>query len=696
MLLSWLLASALLSAPLVGADGRAIVGVVRSDHPGLTNPAPPDSPLTYAQIEELVRTAVQEAGGLEGVVEPDHRWIVIKPNIVEPKPSGSGVITDCRVVKAVVELVHEMAPEAKVTIAEGPGGWVSPGHEVRVRAAEVVDGFEVAGYRDLLEDPELRGVDLEIFDLNFDESELLVPKGGGHALDAYWIPKTVLRCDAFINVPVLKVHRGPGITVAMKNMVGIAPGNKYGWAKTNGYPPGRGQGLPHMPAILDEMIVDLASLSRVDFNVVDGIVGMEREKSTDLGGVPVRMNIIVAGRDMVAVDAVCARLMGFNPDDIETITWAAKLGLGVGDLDSIKVRGDPLEKVARRFEKTPKVDRSWWEYGHYGQSVRTWLLKGPFPTEDFGKEFLDPENPGAVPGRNGWSGPVYFHDDKLDLRGYFGRKKNCVAYAYTEFTMPRSQEVELWVGSGEDLRVWIDGEEVYSFRGVRRHRLPNDRERVFIREGKHSLLVKVPQRYGRWDFSLNVCEVEEDPRYDGNRVFGLKFHVPKGPEKLAEQEVGVGKRRFEIDVWTDRKGRAFPFRGKVEVYTVADGLLQDDVRALALGPDGSLWAAGRKGLSRFEGERWESFPVGEKVPWGQVRDLAVGTSGGVWCATDRGMVRFKDGSWEGFPLRWTNGVAVGPDGALWAVGWGGIKRLSGGAWTTCEEEDAPSGAYCLA
>ena len=189
---------------------------------------------------------------------PEHRWIVIKPNLVELKPSGSGVITDCRVVKAVTRMVHEIAPEARITIAEGSGGWLSPGHEEET-GRNGVDGFEPTGYRALMTDPDLEGVNLDLFDLNFDESEKLVPVGGGHALDAYWIPKTVLECDVFINVPVLKVIRTIGMTVALKNMVGIAPGNKYGWGKDLGEPPGRGPALPHELGVIDEMIVDLAT-----------------------------------------------------------------------------------------------------------------------------------------------------------------------------------------------------------------------------------------------------------------------------------------------------------------------------------------------------------------------------------------------------------------------------------------------------
>ena len=35
--------------------------------------------------------------------------------------------------------------------------------------------------------------------------------------------------------------------------------------------------------------------------------------------------------------------------------------------------------------------------------------------------------------------------------------------------------------------------------------------------------MKVYQTFGDFDFSLNICEAEEDPRYEGNRVRGLKF-----------------------------------------------------------------------------------------------------------------------------------------------------------------------------
>lgn len=504
--------------------GSPVVAVVRSDLEGLPNPVPPQNKLSYRQVEDMVGYAMALAG-ISQVVGPGTEWVVIKPNIVNLESSGSGAVTDRRVVKAIIRTVHRLAPSARVTVAEGTGGWAPPDEDLEGISAERGDGFEVAGYRDLLEDPDLSNVDLDIVDLNFDRPVKVQVPGGGNCLPEYYLPETVLDCDVLIDVPVLKVTGVVGMTVAMKNLIGLPPGMVYGWPKMMGYPPGKGPGLPHTPQVLDEVIVDLATLAHVDFTVVDAIVGMEGARIGREGGNPVRMNTIVAGRDIVAVDAVCARLMGFNPDDFEFLTLAAWRGLGICDLEEIVVKGSDLEAVARRFRKHPD------EYGSYGQGNRTWLLKGPFPRAEV--EFVDPEEPKALPGRNGWSVPVYFYDDKIDLAKYFHRPKDCVVYAFANFEVPREGRAELWVGSDEGLTVWVDGRKVYEFDGRRRHYLPNDRVPIELEEGVHFLLVRAEQSYGRFSFSVNICEPEDDQRYAGNRVRGLKFFVP-GKEEVRE------------------------------------------------------------------------------------------------------------------------------------------------------------------
>ena len=529
--------------------GMSVVGLIGSDYDQLESPVARDAKLTEAQIEEMVRYAVAMAGGLRQRIEADAKWVVIKVNIVELKESGSGVITDWRVVKGLIKTVHEVVPEARITIAEGPAEWIPPGSPPIQGRAEIADGFEIAGYRQLLKDPDLAGVNLDIVDLNFDSpTEVSVPDGG-YAQDNWKLPLSILECDFLISVPVLKIHDMIGMTNAMKNFVGIAPGTVYGWPKMRGYPPRSGNpGIPHVGGILDETIVDLVATAEVDFALVDAIMCMERDKTDKFGGETVRMNAVIASADIVAADAISAQLIGLNPFDIEYLTLAAYKGLGQCDLDRIKVEGASMEQLARRFEKIPADWGQGGEMGHYGQGCRSWLLKGPFERSQKagGEEFIGVKSPQALPGENGWSPAVYFHDDRIDLDKYYDDPFDCVVYAYAEFDAVKGQEAELWLGSDEGLKVWINGAEVYAHEGRRRHRLPNDRPLVRIREGSNSVLVRADQSRSRFDFNLNICEPETDPRYDGNRVWGLQFTLPTGSTPVSGQLAELAFNNGEI------------------------------------------------------------------------------------------------------------------------------------------------------
>jgi len=533
------------------AVAPSIVATVRSDLADLPVPAPADAALTYPQIRDLVRRAT-ELGGLEGVLRRaetaleggDALDVVLKVNIVHTDPNP-GDITDWRVVKGVVEAVHALAPTARVTIAEG-GVWLPPDRTDLIEILpfiEVADGFLKAGYTPLLSDPDLDGVDLHIVNLNFDEIVETPTPDDGFTEATYFLPRTVTDADVFIDVPVLKITGVVGMTVAMKNLIGIAPGMKYGWSKSQGFPPDSGnRGLWHTRETLDETIVDLTSVAGVDFTVVDAIVALERARIAADGGLPRRLNTIVAGDDIVAVDAVCTRLMGMNPADMEFITLADRIGLGHGRESHIRTVGQPLAQLARRFHKYP---RDWGEEGHYGQGNRLWILKGPFSSDE------DPgPAPGVLPaaGQEGWSAPAFFFDDRIDLDRYYDNPSRCVAYAFARFTSPAPQQAELWLGSDEGLQVWLNGAPVYEFAGVRRHSLPDARVPVVVRRGCNTVLVRATQRRGGFDFSLKVCEPEDDERYDGNALDGLAWSVPN-PAGLAIEEFRERPSEKEGEAW---------------------------------------------------------------------------------------------------------------------------------------------------
>lgn len=654
-----------MSGVSIAHTDNPVVSVVRSDYGLLKEPVPPDQELARKQIEEIVRGAIDAIGGMEAFVKPDDRWVVIKPNIVHPLARGSGDITDAYVVWAVVKLVHEANPSARISIAEAPAGWISPGHPEAMDAAQVTDGFANSGFRQIAEDPDLKEAQIEFIDLNFDEADSVKGAATG---DSYWRPRTVRECDVFINMPVLKVTNTIGFTCAMKNMVGIMPGMKYGWAKNLGFPPWSGNpGLPnHREGLFDEMIVDLTSMARIDLNVVDAIVGMEKGRVQEEGGKPRRLNTIIAGADPVAVDAVCTRLVGFNPEDFEFLTLGERLGIGVGDLDHIELVGQPLSEVETRFEKKSK----WDDRGHYGQSNRTWLLKGLFDLEDENRWRPDPKTLAPKPGVDGWSEAVYFHDDKINLKAYYGRRRDCVAYVYGEFIAPRTQSAELWVGSDEGLIVWLNGEEVYRFGRTRRHRLPNDEVPVEIRAGRNTLLVEVIQRRKDFDFSLNVCEPEEDDRYDGNRVRGLKFTVPGVEMATAVDHSNVTSAAEPIELvgWhTERR-----FSGRiVRTFGTGDGLPEETVRHLGAAPDGSVWAFLRREALRFDGKRWKPAFQGSKAfedTW--VRGILVDREGTFWATTSDGVIQgLGDSVVTHIGGQWVGGLTEALGEGVFAGGW---------------------------
>jgi uncharacterized protein (DUF362 family) len=68
-------------------------------------------------------------------------------------------------------------------------------------------------------------------------------------------------------------------------------------------------------------------------------------------GNPCELGVIVAGTNVVSVDAMCSRLMGYNPDKIPHIQGSYELGLGEIELDQINVVGDEWHQFVREFER---------------------------------------------------------------------------------------------------------------------------------------------------------------------------------------------------------------------------------------------------------------------------------------------------------------------------------------------------------
>jgi uncharacterized protein (DUF362 family) len=145
------------------------------------------------------------------------------------------------------------------------------------------------------------------------------------------VAKTALE-SLIISVPKLKLHRLATVTLGIKNMMGAL-------ASKGGMHNGK----------LNENIADLASALKPSLTVIDGIIAGEGHETS---GNPVEMNLVIAGTDPVAVDAVGAAVMGISPANVKHLVLAEKKGLGTCHLEKIEVIGEPIEKVKRNFRKS--------------------------------------------------------------------------------------------------------------------------------------------------------------------------------------------------------------------------------------------------------------------------------------------------------------------------------------------------------
>ena len=136
---------------------------------------------------------------------------------------------------------------------------------------------------------------------------------GGTVLQAMQYSKDVLDADVFISFPILKHHSGTGLTMGLKNMMGLV------WDR----------GFFHRTD-LHRTIAECAAFKKPDLVIMDAVRGITTHGPMGPGTIR-EYNQLIFGTDPVAVDAYGAELFGLKPADIEYIGIAAGLGLGVSD-----------------------------------------------------------------------------------------------------------------------------------------------------------------------------------------------------------------------------------------------------------------------------------------------------------------------------------------------------------------------------
>ena len=150
------------------------------------------------------------------------------------------------------------------------------------------------------------------------------------------VPEVMIGSN-IVHLPTVKTHVYTTMTGAMKNAFGGLLKDNRHWAHTD----------------IHKTLVDLLAIQKEIhpgmFSVMDGTICGDGAGPRAM--IPVVKNYMLASDDMVAIDAVSAWLMGFDPlADVECIRVAHERGLGVGDVREIEVVGEDISEVNFHFQ----------------------------------------------------------------------------------------------------------------------------------------------------------------------------------------------------------------------------------------------------------------------------------------------------------------------------------------------------------
>lgn len=241
------------------------------------------------------------------------RRVLIKVNFITVETWDTGATTDPMVVEAIIKKLKQLP--VQIVVAESDATMTNADK-----------AFEVTGMKDMCQRNEV-----ECLNLRHIKDRVKIDIPNSETLKKITVPRIVTE-SAIISAAKLKTHMATKVTLGMKNMFGLLP-DKF-------------KGKYHAKGI-SKVIVDINTVLKPALTVIDGFVGMEGRGPS--GGLPIKMDLIIAGNDVVATDATAARIMGFEPAEIAHIRKAQEKGLG--NIDEIEVLGSKIVDVRRVFKR---------------------------------------------------------------------------------------------------------------------------------------------------------------------------------------------------------------------------------------------------------------------------------------------------------------------------------------------------------
>ncbi len=253
-----------------------------------------------AQMKEALQRALDAVGGIGSFVKKG-QTVAVKPNMSWARTPQQGANVSPELVAAMVELCNDAGAKKVKVFDRTINDW-----RLTYRLSGIQEAAENAGAEvSFTDDRKFR--------------DIQIPKG--KVLKSWPVYRDALDADVFINMPVAKQHGTSVLTLSMKNLMGIAGGERGNWHPE-----------------IHQKLADFNSAIKVDLVVMDAFNIMVTNGPA--GGRPEDLKFkgqIIVGTDRVAADAYAATLFDREPDTIGFIRRAADMGIGTMDFESLGV-----------------------------------------------------------------------------------------------------------------------------------------------------------------------------------------------------------------------------------------------------------------------------------------------------------------------------------------------------------------------
>jgi uncharacterized protein (DUF362 family) len=158
----------------------------------------------------------------------------------------------------------------------------------------------------------------------------------GKTLKEAEISQTLLSCDTYINLPIIKDHEGTRFTCTMKNVMGACSYSTcrffhYG-GKLSMF-----SGVYSNIELLSQCIADVQLVRQPDLSVVDATEILSTNGPSGPGEIK-KPREVIAATNSVAADMYAVRHLGLDPEELPVFKFAREQGLGPNSLENVLIK----------------------------------------------------------------------------------------------------------------------------------------------------------------------------------------------------------------------------------------------------------------------------------------------------------------------------------------------------------------------